>query len=41
MRVLYDYACQAEEELSIKKGDIVPVIATNEDGYVLRLLMDF
>ena len=32
VRVLYDYQSQADEELSISKGQIIPVIATHEDG---------
>ncbi|KAJ3034345.1 hypothetical protein HDV00_005178 [Rhizophlyctis rosea] len=32
VRVLYDYKAQAAEELSIVKGQVVPVIATHDDG---------
>ncbi|KAJ3282045.1 hypothetical protein HK104_011122 [Borealophlyctis nickersoniae] len=37
VRVLYDYAAQAHEELSIAKGQIVPVIATHDDGTGFKL----
>lgn len=33
VRVLYDYVSQAPEELSVSKGQIIPVIATHEDGW--------
>ncbi|KAI8999395.1 hypothetical protein BC832DRAFT_207169 [Gaertneriomyces semiglobifer] len=33
VRVLYDYQAQAPEELSIGKGQLVPVIATHDDGW--------
>lgn len=32
VKVLYDYQSQAFEELDITKGQIVPVIATHDDG---------
>ncbi|KAI8587416.1 hypothetical protein BDZ88DRAFT_454082 [Geranomyces variabilis] len=32
VRVLYDYQAQAAEELSIGKGQLIPVIATHDDG---------
>ncbi|KAI8826736.1 uncharacterized protein EV422DRAFT_511218 [Fimicolochytrium jonesii] len=33
VRVLYDYQAQAAEELSIGKGQLIPVIATHDDGW--------
>ncbi|KAJ3068989.1 hypothetical protein HDU98_007915 [Podochytrium sp. JEL0797] len=33
VRVLYDYQSQAFEELSVARGQIVPVIAQHEDGW--------
>ncbi|TPX48106.1 hypothetical protein SeLEV6574_g02234 [Synchytrium endobioticum] len=33
VHVLYDYASQAFEELSITRGQVVPVIATQDDGW--------
>ncbi|KAI9206473.1 uncharacterized protein BJ171DRAFT_497978 [Polychytrium aggregatum] len=33
VRALYNYASQEFEELTIKKGDIISVIATHEDGW--------
>lgn len=32
-RVLYDYKSQAIEELDIKKGEVLPVFATHDDGW--------
>jgi hypothetical protein len=31
---MYDYKSQAKEELDIRKDQMIPVIATHEDGYV-------
>ncbi|KAJ1547805.1 hypothetical protein HK405_004887 [Cladochytrium tenue] len=33
VRALYDYKSQAPEELNISRDQIVPVIATHEDGW--------
>ncbi|KAI9090822.1 hypothetical protein DFS34DRAFT_341120 [Phlyctochytrium arcticum] len=33
VRVLYDYQAQAPEELNIAKGQLIPVIATHDDGW--------
>jgi hypothetical protein len=33
VRVFYDYQAQSPEEMDIIKGQIIPVVATNEDGY--------
>lgn len=33
VRVVYDYLGQAPEELDIRKDQIVPVVATHEDGW--------
>jgi hypothetical protein len=32
VRVMYDYKSQAKEELDIRKDQLIPVIATHEDG---------
>eukprot|EP00842_Homolaphlyctis_polyrhiza_P001313 jgi/Hompol1/2182/HPOL_002856-RA len=29
---MYDYTSSAPEELSVRKGELIPVIATHEDG---------
>ena len=34
VKVLYDYKGQAREELDIQKDQIIPVVATHEDGYL-------
>ncbi|TPX68606.1 hypothetical protein SpCBS45565_g03000 [Spizellomyces sp. 'palustris'] len=33
VRVLYDYQAQAPEELTVGKGQLIPVIATHDDGW--------
>ncbi|KAJ3201888.1 hypothetical protein HDU82_007806 [Entophlyctis luteolus] len=38
VRVLYDYASQAPEELSVTRGQVLPVIAQHEDGSVYVIL---
>jgi hypothetical protein len=40
VRVLYDYASQAPEELTIKSGDMLTVTARHEDGYLSNLIID-
>jgi hypothetical protein len=33
VKVLYDYKGQAREELDIEKDQVIPVVATHEDGF--------
>lgn len=33
VRVLYDYKAQGREELDIFKDQLIPVVATHEDGW--------
>jgi hypothetical protein len=40
VRVLFDYSSQAREELALKKDQLVPVIATHEDGWWEGLAME-
>ncbi|KAI8831892.1 hypothetical protein BJ741DRAFT_615616 [Chytriomyces cf. hyalinus JEL632] len=40
VRVLYDYQSQAFEELTVSRGQIIPVIAKHEDGWWEGVVME-